>query len=782
MISEQEQQGEQNYLKRVVSILDHLIDAAKMVVSQRKQGLMEERRYMWENVGHDAASPEISILLAQHASGLAEEELGHNVAEEVVKRYERVASSPYFGRMDFQENGTQIPEAIYIGMTSVQTPSNPLPLVYDWRAPISSMYYDYGLEQAQYESPQGQILGKITRKRQYKIANRQLEAVFDTDVRIGDDVLQQMLSRHADEKMSSIVQSIQREQNQAIRNPRHRVFIVQGPAGSGKTSIALQRVAYLLYKQRRTLTADNIVLFAPNQIFHEYVSNVLPELGESNMWQETFQRYAAKAFRSRFRFEDLYSHLERLLSRDPSSWSIQDQTTRFKFSLEFRTFLREYAASLNRGGIPFQNLTYRGKTVVSAKEMSRLFYGPLARYRLPARMDHLRVHVEKRLSVVENRVRQRIEKRLRADTRYMGTDDEIRAESQKLASQLVGRVRSEFYEMTLRLPFDAYVQAFENKSSFLEKVQPHKNSPLEGSSSKGSFAGNLPNSSLGNSARGSWHDICQNTLKSLTGGQPVPYEDSLAIWYLYAKILGPSFSQSVPEDIRHVLIDEAQDYTLLQLETVKILFPKASFTILGDPSQSIHPYAPPGEFLDSPGVFGVEHSQVAALTKSYRSTQEIFKFAQALLGEEQLAAAVRPSGQKPNLVQTSQENAGRDTILAVRRLRDQGMKSIAVIARTAAEAGQLYASLAHQDGFQLITKNDLRLTESAQTAIIPSYLAKGFEFDAVVVFDASSYFAHERRLLYAVCTRALHHLTLVFTKPLPWLKQLPNSLYTLIAT
>ncbi len=234
--------------------------------------------------------------------------------DQQLKRIHQLKASPYFGRIDFIENGEEQAERIYIGLASCMDEKEEQFLIYDWRAPISSMYYNYSPGKADYEVPGETIEGEMVLKRQFIIKNGALKAMFNTDMTIGDEMLQEVLSHQSDTQMKNIVSTIQKEQNQIIRNEKSKFLIVQGAAGSGKTSAALQRVAYLLYRHRGVIDAGQIVLFSPNFLFNSYVSSVLPELGEENMEQATFQEYIEHRLGRKFQCESAFDQLEYCLA------------------------------------------------------------------------------------------------------------------------------------------------------------------------------------------------------------------------------------------------------------------------------------------------------------------------------------------------------------------------------------------------------------------------------------------------------------------------------------
>ncbi|MBX6353865.1 MAG: ATP-binding domain-containing protein [Thermoflavifilum sp.] len=791
---------ESAYLARVIQVVRDAIRRIEHLAQQQRHSVLEERRYVWENVTHDSSTPESAAIQALHLTGLIDEEREYLVYRRVIDKLERIAKSPYFGRMDWREQGAETAERIYIGISSLRDPKDETPLIYDWRAPISSMFYDYTPGPAQYESPMGPVQGEMTLKRQFQIADGQLKGVFDTDVRIGDEVLQALLARHADQRMTSIVSTIQREQNQAIRDLGHRLFIVSGPAGSGKTSVALQRVAFLLYHLRGRVTAEEILLLSPNRMFEDYVSGVLPELGEENMQQSTFVEQVERVLQPPVTFEDFYAQLDRWLS---GKLPIAAQTAvRVKLSDGFAALMRAYLAKIAKEGPAFEDIVYRGQVVFRGETLRRRFCGELAKYRIAARMQHLRRAMEQRIREIQDYNRKRYEEKLFAKTQYVGTDEEIRRMAKAQADRHARELREMVHRTWRILPLRLYHDLFATPA-LLESLAPPE---LEGTDWDAVRSATLPalaaalqrlgrpaaavhaaSSQVGASGRGDNADPA-----STDDVAPVlPYDDLPALSWLYAQMLGPV----KPQPMRHVLVDEAQDYTVLQFETLAALYPYASFTVLGDARQSVHPFVPAGGFermadhvlshLTQPHSHGA-----LGLSKSYRSTAEILAFAEHAarsLGADVLAPAagapaeaVRRGHPRPRLCVLGEEAdrqvVARQVLAETERLRSEEMVSIAIVCRTDAETETLAEALrpALPEIRRLRRSDEVFQTG---TVVVPSYLAKGLEYDAVIVADADAYRSGESALLYTVCTRALHRLTLISRGKPAWLMNTPPHLF-----
>jgi DNA helicase-2/ATP-dependent DNA helicase PcrA len=369
---------EQERVTAVTKILSGHIRHLSEELGLHRTDVVDMRKEFWEEVTVNFSSPddlgETSTSLRQQAQILNERERHHLQSSKALKKYKKLVVSPYFGRIDFAEGPGGTPEQIYLGIGSLMQDDGTF-LIYDWRAPISSLYYDGAPGPASYDTPGGLISGTMELKRQFVIDSGTIEVMFDTGVTIGDELLQQVLSHSADDRMKSIVATIQREQNAIIRNDKSRMLVVQGAAGSGKTSAALQRVAYLLYKYRQVLQADQMLLFSPNPLFNSYVSTVLPELGEENMQQTTFQLYLEHRLGQEFQLEDVFNQTENLLNApDGPEATIRREGIAYKSSVSFLDAIRRYASLLEHEGIQFKPVVFMGRIVVSKEEMVTEFY------------------------------------------------------------------------------------------------------------------------------------------------------------------------------------------------------------------------------------------------------------------------------------------------------------------------------------------------------------------------------------------------------------------------
>ena len=760
-ISDQERREEQQRVERVVAEIDRQIASLSQKVSDVSQDIVSIRKHFWDDVTvnfDDAVeAAETYASIKQQAEVLSERERSHRHAQQRLKTLKRLAISPYFGRIDFREESEPHAEPIYLGIASLQDEAEEEFLVYDWRAPISSLYYDYAPGPATYETPAGTINGEMTCKRQYVIRDGRLLHLFDTGVTIGDELLQEVLGKHADNQMKSIVATIQKEQNQIIRNERSKLLIVSGAAGSGKTSAAMQRIAYLLYRYRQSLRADQIVLFSPNLLFSSYVSTVLPELGEENMQQTTFQEYAEHRLGSLFSLEHPLAHMEAVLrDRNQPGYAARMEGIRFKSSARFLQVLDAYVDSLMESGLCFRDLRFHERTILSASQIEDYFYSLDRSLRIPNRLQ-----LVARWMLAELKKRERSERRqpwveeemelldkedfvqtyqqLRRKNQFREDSfDDFDRERDALAAKIVKRAFRELRTWIRQLRFldtTAVYRQFFAQQSLLFELGVTDDSVLR-----------------------HWPDICSDTIAQLDQNR-LSYEDTPAFLYLMERLEG----QQTNNLVRHVFLDEAQDYSPFQFALIKRLFPRAKMTVLGDWNQAIYAHAQDRQGFEAvASLYTPEETETFVLTKSYRSTFPIVQFTRQLIPGGEHIEPFQRDGRRPTLTPAEDAHTLAELVRTrIEELRANGHNTIAVITKTAEEARNAHEALRTKLPIQLLDSE--RSSFDAGTLVIPAYLAKGVEFDAVIIYDASrKTYADEseRKLFYTACTRAMHELHL----------------------
>lgn len=711
-----------------------------------KEEVVDIRKNFWEDVtvnfenADEAAETHASIK--QQAELMSERERSHQHDLKQLKHLHKLKDSPYFGRIDFLENGESEIEKVYIGTSSFVDNDGVDFYVYDWRAPISNLYYDYGPGPGTYETPSGAISGEIEVKKQYIIRQGTIEHMFNTGITIGDEMLQEVLGGQSDTQMKNIVGTIQKEQNQIIRNDRGRLLIVQGVAGSGKTSAALQRVAYLLYRFRNTLSADQIVLFSPNPLFNSYVSTVLPELGEDNMQQTTFQSYLEYRLGDEWTLEDPFHQMEYILSSSNDElYEQQVETIKMKSSLYYMEQMDHYLSKLENEGLVFRDLIFQGETFVEKETIYEYFYEIDDSISIPNRLQMVsemllkkirkleieereKEWVDKEVELLDNeillKVHQKVQNEMKKDSDHFYEYDR---EQQLLRALVVKRKCKKIKSAVSNLYFLDMLTVYKQ---LMKEILPA--------------------------------NLYEQSIKKINEGL-FPYEDATPYLYVKGKLEG----FQVNAKIRHVFIDEAQDYSPFQFAFIKNMFPRAKMTVLGDKNQSIYAHSKESSFSALQSLYDDGEVEKYELTQSYRSTRQIINFAKKII-----LADIEPfnrEGEKPLLWKAqTKKQMNENVIERVKHLR-RSFGTVAIICKTAAESKSLYEAIYHHLDVRLMTKHSTGYESSI--LIIPSYLAKGVEFDAVVVYDASRSTYNkesERKLLYTICTRAMHSLDVFYVE------------------
>ncbi|NLW55926.1 MAG: AAA family ATPase [Firmicutes bacterium] len=734
---------EESRLTSVLTEVQRQLTEKVQFLSKLQEDLRSERKTVWEEGPRLVTSFEAAVNLSQQVNQLRHSEMAMANTRRLVWKLQKMLVSPYFARIDFRETGATQPEQIYIGISSLFKADGE-PLVYDWRTPIASLFYDFELGAAYYQCQAGKITGDLTLKRQFKIENGRIIYMLDSNLKIDDEILQELLSQQTDEKMRTIVTSIQREQNQVIRDDQHQVLLVQGPAGSGKTSIALHRAAYYLYKERDSLSSENILIFSPNRLFTDYISNVLPELGEDPVTSITFQDLTKKRLPPNLMVEDFYTQLETLFSTTTTQTDrFRAENIYFKSSPEFTALLERYIQYLSTHGPAFNDLKFLGKVVLSKEQLRKLFLHDYAYLPLKRRMSQIQRRAFFLLRPLA-KARMKYYRKILANDRSIVTEKELKARSRLAARQDLLPAWQEIRSWKVDT-FNLYKRLFA-QDKLWQKIAD----------------GIVLPPSIDQIRRDTLYALEQEKLRA---------EELAAYLYFQGKIEGfPSSRQ-----IKHVIIDEAQDYTLLHYKVFNELFPTATFTILGDHNQAIHPWQYPTTFTEIRAVFSQRSSKLFTLNKSYRATRELTAFTNQLLPPEKQAEFINRPGRPPLVVRVNDAKRLPAAIAdKIRSLQAEGSGSLAVITKTARQAWLLYQQIKESVAIRLISKDEQNFTRG--NVIIPSYLAKGLEFDTVLI-EASQYREDEALIFYMACTRALHRLLLFVPDSSSLLAKIDPQLY-----
>ncbi|MCY6483840.1 AAA family ATPase [Clostridium aestuarii] len=670
---------------------------------------------MWEESAH--ASEEFARIseMNQYLSEVNTKTRDYISTEKRIDRYNKMIKSPYFGRVDFGENGFNIVDKIYIGVYNLMDTRTDDIFVYDWRSPIASIFYRNELGKGSYKSPAGIIYGNVLLKRQYEIEDSKLKYFFDSSIKINDEILQEVLSRNASSKMKSIIQTIQKEQDIIIRDTENDLLIVQGVAGSGKTSIALHRIAFLLYEGLSSkLNINDIMIISPNSIFSKYISDVLPELGEENVEQLIFDDFV--------KGEKRQKQMENLITLQGSDkFEIKLESIKFKGSNEFVKILDRLLKYCERKLIPFKDVYYHGKTIQTGQELKNIFLN-----------NKINIPIAKRLTRIENMILNKIyplrKKRLEMIEKVVERTTEnhmleIKSFSRLIAIKEAGKFMKYIHRFTEVDYMEVYKLLFKDKILFLKLSKGIK----------------LPENI---------DEIIFETNKKLNKGN-VSYEDAAALLYIKINMEGDEKFR----EIKQVVIDEAQDYYPIHYHIFKLLFKNARYTVLGDFNQTLEKHGEKNLYDCVEEILHKKKSVKITLNKGYRSSFEINNFNQRLLSNSQEIVSFERHETAPKVKYIDNLTELNKMIYQdIAKFYEMGYKSIAIICKNEKEAKNI------QD--RLGCSIDIKIL------VTPSYLAKGLEFDVVLIYNVSkeNYKSDfDKRLLYVACTRALHQLVLYYT-------------------
>ena len=673
---------EEEYLKKTLAVIKELIENDDNSIKDRMAEIQEMKKYLWDN----------NAMLddAEIASGMYNVNCDVSYTNENIKKLMKLKKSlesPYFGRVDFESNGFS--EPVYIGINSIA--KDLTFYVFDWRTPIASLFYNYGTGPASYEAPRGTISGNISLKRQYKISDEKIERCFNSDLNIDDEYLQEILANASSEKMTNIVNTIQREQNEIIRNVSDKYLIVQGIAGSGKTSVALHRIAYLLYKEKN-LSSNNVLIFSPNDVFSQYISNVLPELGEDNVLQTTFSDFASAYIRDFKEIESFTQFIERYYKSDSISEE-EYKTTKYKISDEFKSLIDNYIERYREHMSFIRPIIINGKAIKIA-DLNRLLKTTFGKFPLSERIDRISEYI---------------------------------CDHNNISYKKYGKTIREQIKTIVNFDLDV-------KKMYEDIISSDQFKECAGLKENAGFK----------------------------VGKQLKYDDLLPLMYIYFEMNGYPKNNS----IRHVIIDEAQDYSLLQFYMLKKIFYTASFTVLGDIHQTINPYYIYNNLNDVNSIFENKGKYIE-LNKTYRSSQEIIEFTNQILGLDN-ACSVRKNNAIPVTMRSvPKEQAVNQIMQDIEIMRENGIKRIAIITKNNNETLELYDKLKDQlDDINIIQQN--AKAGIGNMVILPSYISKGLEFDGVIAYtdEDHEYQEKDKYLFYVVCTRAQHNLTVYNQKTL----------------
>lgn len=700
---------EEKRLAQTISLAEEQLKQAKEAADKKKSEIIEAKKDVHENTEHGITSLytsdgfEALVELSQYINPVTDKIIDYEEEEHKILLLEKMIKSPYFARIDFKFDDEDEFEKIYIGRSSLRKNSYQEMYVYDWRSPIASVFYRFMTGEAFYDAPCGRVTGELNLKRQYEIKNGTLEYFFDSDVQIVDEFLRQLLSQNTTAKMKAIVETIQHEQDVVIRDMENDLLMVQGVAGSGKTSIALHRAAYLMYQGLQTkLSANNIMIISPNSIFEQYISNVLPELGEDNVISSVFEDILSELLNGR-KIQSRNDFLENLIVNSKYK-EISRNSIEFKTSSFFREILDQFLIDIPRQWIEFEDVYYEGKCVVSGQILKDKILG---RPETPLGI---------KLEQLEDYILEQI----------FGTG---KGRGHKEEKNLIKQEIQKFIKIDI---VELYKILFSNEAYFYSLLQ---------------------NSNPSQNIKNIWKYTKENL-----EADSLYYDDAIAIAYLYLKIYGTNKYKN----IKQVVIDEAQDYYPLQYEIFNFLFSNAKFTILGDMKQTLAKKEDISFYEQIQKILNKKKSSLIMLDKSFRCTNEILNFSLKFIEQSSQIKSFNRNGDSPKVYIADNSEIFIDEIVKeIKLCQEKGFQSICLICKTEKNSTYLFNKIKHKLDIQLIKNGSV--SDLQGVFILPVYMSKGLEFDTVLICDADSQNYHDeddKNLLYVACTRALHKLSL----------------------
>lgn len=700
---------EEKRLAQTISLAEEQLKQAKEAADKKKSEIIEAKKDVRENTEHGITSLytsdgfEALVELSQYINPVTDKIIDYEEEEHKILLLEKMIKSPYFARIDFKFDDEDEFEKIYIGRSSLRKNSYQEMYVYDWRSPIASVFYRFMTGEAFYDAPCGRVTGELNLKRQYEIKNGILEYFFDSDVQIVDEFLRQLLSQNTTAKMKAIVETIQHEQDVVIRDMENDLLMVQGVAGSGKTSIALHRAAYLMYQGLQTkLSANNIMIISQNSIFEQYISNVLPELGEDNVISSVFEDILSELLNGR-KIQSRNDFLENLIVNSKYK-EISRNSIEFKTSSFFREILDQFLIDIPRQWIEFEDVYYEGKCVVSGQILKDKILG---RPETPLGI---------KLEQLEDYILEQI----------FGTG---KGRGHKEEKNLIKQEIQKFIKIDI---VELYKILFSNEAYFYSLLQ---------------------NSNPSQNIKNIWKYTKENL-----EADSLYYDDAIAIAYLYLKIYGTNKYKN----IKQVVIDEAQDYYPLQYEIFNLLFSNAKFTILGDMKQTLAKKEDISFYEQIQKILNKKKSSLIMLDKSFRCTNEILNFSLKFIEQSSQIKSFNRNGDSPKVYIADNSEIFIDEIVKeIKLCQEKGFQSICLICKTEKNSTYLFNKIKHKLDIQLIKNGSV--SDLQGVFILPVYMSKGLEFDTVLICDADSQNYHDeddKNLLYVACTRALHKLSL----------------------
>ncbi len=685
----------------------------------------------------------------------------HEANKRKLSQLKRAEGKPYFGRIDFKDIDKSEYETFYVGKTSLTRRDDDKMLVLDWRAPMASLYYSGEIGEVMYKAPSGLIIGDLELKRQYEMANKELINIFDKGLTPMDEYLQSALWEKKDNRLRDIVNTIQSEQNDIIRADKGKVLIVQGVAGSGKTTIVLHRIAYLMYTYQDVFDAEKLLIIVPNNLFLNYISDVLPDLGVEEIKQSTFEDLAMSLLSKEYELVDAEKKFYQLLDYENLSEEYRRLLKLCSFikgSMKLKSIIDKYVDQLSSRFVPEIDLKIKDYVIYSYEEVLKMYEEDYRYLPIVPRSKRIKKYIESnildRVKNIQLKIAKEYDKKVKRIKAFAEDIESIRNEliqifdeRDRLIEEIENSIHKsvkEYFNKWQNIDID---KLYKGLLSDFNNLKQYVNEEIDEGDIK----------------------FISAYSKTIFDKEMIEREDLAALLYLHLKLEGLSLKGKY----NHIVIDEAQDYSELQMYILRQLSSNDSFTIVGDISQGIHSYKGIGNWKElMEDVFSDCDRELLNLKICYRSTMEIMNFANEIIKKLRkdnitLAEPVLRSGDKPFIIEKNNENEIiSDISLKIKDLKEEGHKSIAIICKTTDESLYVYEALKSilKDEINLITDKDTSYTGGI--VVLPAYLSKGLEFDAVMVFNCSNenYIEDELhiKLLYVSVTRPLHKLIIYY--------------------
>ncbi|MEO2508147.1 UvrD-helicase domain-containing protein [Clostridium paraputrificum] len=669
-----------NYLSKRKNITDYIVDYRKKVI--------EEYRDDEDKV----------IEYFDHENYVKEE--AFKTIDKRLKEFTILKDSPYFGKITFTEEDEGA-EEFYIGRFGLTPEDSYDPVIVDWRAPVASLFYKGTLGETTYECPNGAINANLLGRRQLIVKKGELKGLFDSAIDVKDDILQMVLTSNSSEKLKDIVMTIQEEQDEIIRAPKDKVVVVNGVAGSGKTTIALHRVSYLLYNFRKQF-GDKVLILGPNDIFMDYIGQVLPTLGESGVTQMTFQNFAISEIGLEEPVKGFSEYIEEAMSGNEEAL----KEYKYKSSKKFTELLDKTLEKMNEEYFEIQPVRFFDEEIVSVDEIKELFtkyYGYMPLFR---RSEKIKRILTSKIKDKRDELVRELEANIKEEISKL-SPDELEIEKNNLLFKRRIRIRE-------------IVRGVMNSRDELE----------------------------------SWinHEDTVSLYKRITNTEALGYMDLAGILYLMVMLEG----KKCKKEYKHVVIDEAQDYNTTQFKLIKELTGCKSYTIVGDSNQRLITTLEEPAMLNLEEVFG-DAVKEFSLLKSYRSTQQIMEYASQFLNEDKVIPLVREGEPVIEEETTSKEDLVETIVSIIEDYQEDGLESIAVITKNKENMPEISGLLKERIKIMSFDRDDL--IYNGGNVLIPAYYAKGLEFDGVIILEEGE--ETPSLVKYIMCTRALHRLSII---------------------